>query len=412
MRTALFALWALPLCAAAVLLGCSIEEPYVDPSLPAATVAELPPGSVVRSVFFIGDAGEPSRQRREPTFRALEREASRNPERTCVVFLGDNIYPSGLPRENDPERADAEWALMEQLRILLASRARGVFLSGNHDWDWGGDEGLEAVARQERFLQDSAAGLARLLPPSGCPGPAVIDLDSTVRLVLLDTEWWLHAHAAGPDRQSECPVPATELGVLTALADAIRDTQGRAVLVAGHHPLETYGSHGGFFPWEDHLFPLHRLEPWLWIPLPVIGSAYPVARRLGISDQDLAGARNRHMVRCLDSVLATSPPLLYAAGHEHTLQVLRGSRPFPLLVSGNGIEAHDDPLTTAPSMLFGDTDPGFMRVDIADDGRVRLGVIQPADDEGTPRESFSMWLRATATPSGDHPSPSQGRKNR
>jgi len=376
--------------------GCGIGEPYVNPSLPAATVTRLAPEAISASVFFIGDAGEPSQTRREPTFLALEREASREATQNLIVFLGDNIYPRGLPPRGDPSRGRSEWALMEQVRILQRSGARGIFLSGNHDWDWGGTEGWEAIARQERLLGDSSAGLAALAPSGGCPGPEVIDVGASVRLVLLNTEWWLHSHAKPQGREADCHEPATERGVLRALGEALESAGERPVMVAGHHPLETHGTHGGFFPWEDHIFPLRHLVSWLWLPLPLIGSAYPVARTLGVSDQDLSGSRYRHMVRALDSVLARKPPTLYAAGHEHTLQVLQGSRPFLLLVSGNGIEAHDDPLTTAPSMLFGDIAPGFMRVDFTRDGRIRLAVIQPADEQGMPRESFSIWLRGPA----------------
>src|SRR5436309_11924013 len=30
--------------------------------------------------------------------------------------------------------------------------------------------------------------------------------------------------------------------------------------------------HGGHFGWQDHIFPLRNIKPWLWIPLPLIGS--------------------------------------------------------------------------------------------------------------------------------------------
>src|SRR2546422_8176212 len=36
-------------------------------------------------------------------------------------------------------------------------------------------------------------------PGGGCPGPRVVDLAGGVRLVALDTEWWLHD---GRDRKS------------------------------------------------------------------------------------------------------------------------------------------------------------------------------------------------------------------
>ena len=96
------------------------------------------------------------------------------------------------------------------------------------------------------------------------------------------------------------------------------------------------GPHGGHFPFIDHLFPLRDLKKWLWVPLPIIGSAYPVARQHGVSAQDLSSGVNRHMCESFASVFRDTPPLAFVAGHDHGLQVLSGHGVRHVLVSGSG----------------------------------------------------------------------------
>src|SRR5207245_4563265 len=55
-----------------------------------------------------------------------------------------------------------------------------------------GPRGWDAIRRQERFLAALGDARVALLPGGGCPGPRVVDLAGGVRLVALDTEWWLH----------------------------------------------------------------------------------------------------------------------------------------------------------------------------------------------------------------------------
>jgi hypothetical protein len=262
-----------------------------------------------------------------------------------------------------------------------------VFVPGNHDWDKSGPDGFEAIRRQGEFIAANSAGRARLLPAGGCPGPVVEEVGG-LRVAVLDTEWWLRD---GPKGGAECD-PASTQGVLAALAEAISGAGGRPVIVAGHHPLATGGNHGGNFSFGDHLFPLRKLNKALWLPLPLIGSLYPIIRGAGVSDQDVAGGKNVHLRAAMDSVFALNPPLLYAAGHEHSLQLIDRGRPPVLAVSGSGILGHQSFLDEAPGARLALSEPGFMRVDLLWDGRVCLGVIV-VDRAGRGREVHAEWLK-------------------
>ena len=240
----------------------------------------------------------------------------------------------------------------------------------------------------------------------GCPGPVVRDVHDRVRLVLLDTQWWLQTGPKPVGKESTCP-QKTEKEVADALADAIKDAGDRRVIVAGHHPLATGGAHGGYFSWQDHIFPLRAAKSWLWIPLPGIGSLYPGARRAGwASAQDLGSPQNRKMREALAGVFEKNPPLVYAAGHEHNLQVLKAPHPNVLLVSGAGAYGHVTQTSVSASTLFARAASGYMRLDVEKSGRVRLAVVTVAAD-GKATESLALDLTSEAKPTatGGEPGP-------
>src|SRR2546426_758947 len=151
------------------------------------------------------------------------------------------------------------------------------------------------------------------------------------------------------------------------------------------------GRQGGHLGWRAPVSPLRAVKSGLWIPLPLMGSASPIARENGISSQDAPSAASRRMRATLDSGFAGSPPLIYAAGHDHALQVIGGTSARYELLSGAGIFGHLDRVTALDGTRFAKRASGFMRVEFLGDGRARLSVIV-VDRSGGGTEAFALWL--------------------
>ena len=368
------------------LLVAACAGHVVPPAVPA-----IPPAELTTSIFLLGDAGSSSDD--DVVLAELTRQATAAPRASAIVFLGDNLYPRGLPLPDDPTRPDMEKRLDRQIRVALNSGIRTYFIPGNHDWFRMGKAGWDAVRRSEIYIRQRGNGLATQAPRLGCPGPEVADVGSSIRLVLLDTQWWLQ-RAEFPkarDSVSTC-VEYSEEHVVKRLAQVLADSSPRQVIVAGHNPLATKGEHGGYFSLKTHLFPLTSFKRWLWIPLPLLGSLYPSARREGLFgySQDLNARANRHMRLQLARAMASHPPLLYAAGHDHNLQVLRGPVAKYTIVSGVGMDHHSSSVGWMRRTLFASQGPGFMRVDTDRRGRVRLSVYD--HDIGGWHEKLAIWL--------------------
>jgi hypothetical protein len=349
---------------------------------------QTPPAEFDLSLLLIGDAGAPVAN--DPVLAALSRALAADPGRRLAVFLGDNVYPRGLPAESAPGRLEGERTLDAQIEAARRAGARAVFVPGNHDWELDGRRGWEAVRRQGAYIAARGGPGVTLLPKDGCPGPVVSDVGAVLRLVALDTHWWLHDGPRPVHPTSSCAADSEE-EVQAALAEALATAGGRQVVVVGHHPLDSGGPHGGHFSWKDHLFPLRAWKSWLWLPLPGPGSAYPLARREGITDQDIPGAKYSRLRQALESVFALHPPRVYAAGHEHSLQVLRG-RPVPyLVVSGAGSLDHTTSVAKLKGSLFAESSSGFVRLDLAGNSQARLSVFI-VNARGEAREAFTHRL--------------------
>lgn len=331
------------------------------------TIEELSPAEIETTLFLIGDAGEPDPRQIGSPLDSLTAQAAAAPARTIIVFLGDNVYPAGIPAEGAAEWADARRRLEAQV-MAVPLGARGIFVPGNHDWANAAPFGLYSIRLQEQMIASLAQGRnVRLLPGNGCPGPAKLDV-GRLHLVALDTQWWLHNFIVKDDKVA-CPA-ATIGAVTSALRDQVRpEGDGRVVFVVGHHPLMTGGIHGGY-----------------------CGVTGPF-RRFGGNAQDILSGVNRAMRDSLRSAFFGHPPLAYIAGHDHNLQVLRGDRNVDyLLVSGAGAASKTEcAVRMRESYYVSQHRVGFMRVDILKGKGVLLRVFRyPA--RGSSAHVYSRWL--------------------
>jgi len=369
---------AIFIIAVSLTTACSHVKPYYRSDDLKPTNISINQDEIRHRVLLIGDAGDP--EINGGVLLLLQQWASLIPQRTTIIFLGDNIYPEGMPEKNDPNRAEAESRLMAQIGVIQQSSANAIFIPGNHDWAKGKPSGESAVKRQEKFINSILPGNDNMLPGDACPGPAKVDLDG-LRIIALDTPWWFqdYSHLS----KDHC-YPDTKEAIVTKLKLLLQETPaGSKVIVVGHHPLISYGPRGGVFTWKDHLFPLTRLVNWLWIPLPGIGSLYPLSRSTFLKDKnDMGSPEYRNFKDHLLKAFHARKPLLYAAGHDHTLQVLDGGDAADyLLVSGAGSEDKIYDVRHGGETLFAHSHAGFMAVDFLWNSKVLLRVVEPGETE-------------------------------
>ena len=325
--------WTVEMLSIVLLSACAGTGPFISGNEEEKAGGPLGPDQVAQRILLVGDAGAPSANETEPVL-AMTQEIIRQDTNTIVVFLGDNIYPSGLSEIGVQTRKEEERRLNEQVQAGNHRHEHTYFIPGNHDWKQGKEGGWESNDRQEVFV-DSAFGYNSFLPDGGCPGPEVEKVGEDIALIMINTQWWLHKGQRPEGDAGGCEDVKDEEEFLVQLEAAIKDNRERQIIVLGHHPLMSSGNHGGYYTWKDHLFPLTAISPSLYIPLPIVGSIYPGYRRYMGNVQDLAHPKYRALIAGIEEILEKYQGAVYASGHEHNLQFARKNG-YNHIVSGSG----------------------------------------------------------------------------
>jgi hypothetical protein len=349
------------------------------------TVGALPATTdrVTATLYLVGDGGEVNTDRDAvlahlaADIEAVARDGAGPP--VVVAFLGDNIYDDGATALAAP--ADVEKLAGQVLAIGDAPNVRGVFLPGNHDWANGAsmEDGREAVERQREWVASMAdARNVRFLPDDGCPGPATEDVGESIHLVYIDTEWLLR------DPGGRCGSAAD---FYARLAEDLRANRDRVVVVLSHHPLASGGPHGG------NVALLERG------PL-----VYYLAAKSGVSRQDLGSPAYSAMRRGIGRAIEESgaPPLVHAAGHDHTLQVIRLAGPGePGYQLVSGALAKSENARRIDGTRYATNGFGYMRLEFVGT-RVIVSVFARDVTGGPVRPMFGCTLSRGA-PAGECP---------
>jgi hypothetical protein len=342
--------------------ACSKPLPELAPS----QVPDPSPEQVESVIYLFGDAGYAD-EHRNPVLRRLRNDVEywagslARDSAVAVLYLGDIVYPEGL-RYTESHYPKDSAIVQSQVNLVAGPNARryaaaAYFMAGNHDWGNARDAqgGVQRLRNLEEFLdRRRAEGLnVELRPDAGEPGPSVVDIGRQARLLLYDTAWWLLAQDTVPKRR-----------MFAETQELTRTTEGRFLIVAAHHPFQSASAHAGFVPF------------WKYFGLRLLLS------RSGAIMQDLNSVVYRELTNQLLSAFRQRPPLIFAGGHDHALQII-GNDSFPeprySVVSGSGSKLSS--VGHTEGMLYRASAPGYMRVVIHRSGRVDLFVIASPEDE-------------------------------
>ncbi|HET9949522.1 MAG TPA: hypothetical protein VFQ22_11415 [Longimicrobiales bacterium] len=363
----------------AALLAASLLAPGCTPTqVRYAPLESAPPpaGDVRATLFLVGDAGEASEERAAVlahlSAAAAEAAGGGSGPPVVVAYLGDNLYPEGLPETPTP--ADSV-VLAGQIEAVPAlPNVRAVFVPGNHDWGHGArlDVARRAVLGQAEWIERHAGPVhARMLPEDACPGPAVEDVGPALRLVFADTEALLRGGEATCDGAA---------AFHERLGAALRESGGRHVVVLTHHPLASGGQHAG------------NIAPFQRGPL-----LHYLIRRAGVSVQDFASTRYTEMAGAFERTFRESgAPLVFASGHDHSLQVIRlggTGEPAYQIVSGAGSKS--ERARRVEGTRYATERNGYVRLDVrASD--VRLTVYALPEGQDAPQAVYACTLSEAA----------------
>ena len=307
------------------------------------------------SVYLIGDAGEDTIPGK--ALLMLKEELLVNSNST-VIFLGDNIYPSGLVAKDRKSALHLE----SQLQILKDYKGSVYFIPGNHDWQKQGAKGLKRLANQQIYVDEylknkskvANKNLSVFLPENGLPGPETVMLNDKLRLIIIDTQWFLHYYKKNKIRSKKYTKQLfySRLDSLLYLAKQ----NNEKVIITAHHPMFTNGQHSKSR--QPMRFLVNKT------PIQILGL-------LGLNrllSEDLPQPRYKKMRDRMLKSFDQFDNIIYACGHDHNIQCFKnGANRY--IVSGAGSKL--TPLSNRKKfdpVFQEDTKTGFVKLLFTADG--------------------------------------------
>ncbi len=323
---------------------------------------------VAHAFYLLGDGGNSPIGTETTTLKRLRTALKSAKKESTLLFLGDNIYPAGMPKKEHPQRAFAEHQLNIQTALAENFKGNTYFIPGNHDWY---SNGLKGLKRQENYVS-KILGKEAFLPKNGCPIDK-ITISKDIVLIIIDSEWYVTNWDKHPTINDQCEIK-TRNRFFDEFEGLIKKARGKTTLVAMHHPLFTNGPHGGQFSLKQQLFPVGGN-----IPLPILGTAINLLRKTsGISNTDLQNKRYLDLKKRMVTLSQENDKVIFVGGHEHSLQYIVEDN-IPQIVSGAGSKVN--PTRNAGGGLFSAGVPGYARLDVYTDGSSKVTFISSEENK-------------------------------
>lgn len=351
--------------------ACATYEPYY--SLEAADWKEevvLPEEEPAHSFFLIGDAGYPQSFTGESTLEMMKKQMDTTIGKKGVIFLGDNVYPKGIP-DKDAYNYDYEVSKLKgQVDILQDFKGDVVFIPGNHDWGYG----RKSLKHEDDLVEEWLDEKKLFLPDWGCGGPEDKDLTDNVVLLVIDSQWYLEDWDDVEDFNKDCDVRSrTEF--VRMLKDELSKLKDKKVILAMHHPPHSVGPHGGKYAFQHEFFPFLELSRFAYVPLPVVGGM--LRRNVGV-DQDLTNPRYRNLVKDVLGATRGYENIIFVSGHEHNLQYIEDDGHY-YIVSGAGSKRN--PARAGGQASYTSGEGGYAELKFYKDGSVYVCFYNSTDKE-------------------------------
>lgn len=342
---------------------------------------------IVYEVLLIGDSGNIKRNQPDELLELMKVHLPIN-HPSSVIFLGDNVYPKGLPAENDLLRKDAEAVLNNHHQALKDYDGKIIFISGNHDWNKGKDDGLAYVLRQQNYVNQLFGSDETFVPANGCPGPKEINVSDQLTIVAINTQWWVQKGDKPLGEKNGCGIESEE-EFFTRLDEILDRNQFKRILIIGHYPIYSDSLHGGHYKLKHHLFPLTIYKKRAYLPLPGVGSLLPLYRKYFGAKEDLSHPRFRVLRKRLKQIFRKYSGLIYAAGHEHNLQFIEKYQ-NNFIVSGSASKSTY--VLDSKHSRFAISAKGFFKLKFYDDKKVKVETIIIDDENPAGELVYEGWM--------------------
>jgi len=310
------------------------------------------------SLFLIGDTGKDSIP--SEVLYLMEFETN-NYKNSAVVFLGDNVYPRGIHPNANPQ-STAVRTLINQLDLFNEYQGQLYITPGNHDWANGKRNGANYIKAQEKNIEEwraknkSLKNEKNLFPSDVLPGPSSIVPKKGIRLVFINSQWFLQKNVPKKKRKTI----AKSFERLDSIINLAKK-QNETIVILAHHPIYSNGKHAS------------AKQPFRFL---IQYTPFQIFGLMGLNRyfrQDLRNIQYRRYIDGITDVMDKYENLIYISGHEHNLQHFHIDNNH-FIISGSGSKLDRLSHYYHQARLMEDQQMGYIRLIFHEDGNVSLAA--------------------------------------
>lgn len=281
---------------------------------------------------------------------------SRKEKNASLLILGNLSTKGGFPSEGK-DRETAKNFLQKDLIVPLKDfNGKIIYTPGVNEWNKGGHENLDDL---ESYLQDELN--SDFWPNDGCPLEKE-DINEDVVLVMVDSQWFLEDWDDHPYINNDCDLKTREQFFIE-FKDDLKDSQGKTVIVAMHHPVMS-NTRFGFFN--------------------EIG---------GFSEQSFENMKLRSLRGRLETIAGQYDDVIFVSGNDRNLQYLEDGG-IPQIISGSAAKTQS--AKAKKPEHFASDNKGFAKLIVFEDGSSEVEFYETTPSGA--KKIFSQKIKKKRAP--------------
>ena len=306
---------------------------------------------LTHKVYLIGNISElkPSSK----YFQQLVQNLNQEKQPISLLVLGDMSLKN---RGDNGPIFNKE--ILEGFNQVKNENVKIHFISGDMDWDNSGKDGWNHVKQLEIYLKTNVTANHSFSPDDGCPGPHEIEIDESLVIITINSQWFMHPHERPELTESSCDI-LFESEFWEELESLIDDHEDKNIIIAAHHPIYSNGYHSGKVSnWKNYI--------------PLYGGIYESYRQQDGTPRDMRNKQYQNYTNHLRKIANEHHGVVYVAGHEFNTEIIKKDDNFFI---NNGTSYKGRKLALGKNTLFGSAELSYSLIHYFDDGAVEMKVF-------------------------------------
>ncbi len=306
---------------------------------------------LAHKVYLIGNISE--LQPSSNYFQQLVKQLNKESQPTSLLVLGDMSR-----KKNRNKEPVFNSGILTEFNQIKNKNVKIHFMSGDLDWDNSGKDGWEHVKQLENYIKKNVTANHSFSPNDGCPGPHEIEVDESLVIITINSQWFMHPNERPELTSSSCGI-LFESEFWEELEDLIDDHEDKNVIIAAHHPIYSNGHYSGKINnWKNYI--------------PFYGGIYESYRQQDGTPRDMSNKRYQNYNQHLRKIADENHGVVYVAGHEFNTEILKKKDNFFI---NNGASFKGRKLKGGKNTLFESEELSYSVIHYFEDGAVEVKVF-------------------------------------